>query len=77
MMGGGALKDGLDAGASLRNDVVRIIRERTGMIERYAVPLADDIVTGLACLHGGGSLSIPLPAELAKSCRDVKEAAGG
>ena len=45
--------------SSLRTLIVRTIREQTGLHERLAVPLAEEILRGIQAQHGGGVLTIP------------------
>jgi Mor family transcriptional regulator len=57
-----------DAAVNFRNEMVRIIRERTGMNEKFAVPLAEEIIGGLRA-HMGGCY-VP-----AREMREVRDAA--
>jgi len=57
--------------AALRTDVVRIVRESTGLHERLAVPIAEDILTAMRRRWGGERLAVPAEtaAERAASIR--------
>lgn len=59
--------------SSLRTLIVRTIREQTGLHERLAVPLAEEILRGIQMQHGGGALSIPVPSR-ADRYRAIRDA---
>jgi len=60
-----------DVLAALRTDVVRIVRESTGLHERLAVPIAEDILLAMRRRWGGERLAVPAEtaAERALSIR--------
>lgn len=57
-----------DSAVNFRNDLVRIIREALGLPEKIALPIADELASGLQRRMGG--LYIP-----AREIRDTRDAA--
>lgn len=52
----------IDHLAALRTNIVRIVRESTGLREQLALPVAEAIYRELQMTFGGSSLYIPAPS---------------
>lgn len=57
----------IDNAVQLRCEITSIVRTRTGMNEKFAAPIAEEIFNGLCELFGGSEIYIPAPDKRARN----------